>query len=783
MNPSKNIRSSGQGENLQNTIPPNLLGDTVVNTVLLSQTQNPAQSIKHVVNNPTVKSNYSSNMKSSQAISIVNNPSNQKDLSLFKTVQEDTKLISPQAGGNNNRVSQNPNYNRNSVQNTLMKNGKVLNNIDINGDAQSPAQSLVNNPNQNKSSQMNNPQNNYNLPNQKAQSIHVSKDKSSIYNQSTNSVNMQSVSLISNSKNPAQSTMKNTLNIQSTNNGPYLQSQNHAMIGSNINNINSSNQPMNSSLPIPPTNNLSQNNTIFQNQQSIQPISGNLQLQDNNKSMRYKSTLNNPANPQISHIPNTNPYQSAMINQHHQNLPLQSQNMKSVQSNIQQSGFPNPNSSVKNSLTPQQQQSIMRNSQQVKQSSMQSQMNNSVKSQVNQNPNISVHNSKLQQMQESMKKSEVQNSLRNSDIKASRNKSPPRVVRDKNGQMVSIQSDNNGNAFYTTEADKQLIKASIKITDDKHDEVKNINNNIKGSGFRFYGNISKAGRNQTGQKKTNQDTSLVHLNVGQIKGFNLFGVLDGHGPDGHFVSQFCRDYFIMKIEEYTKHCLEENINTPEKIYEKLKKSNFSYFTECFKGADVAIMSQNRFDYNFSGTTCNLVFQFNKYLVCASVGDSRGILIFDDNTNTNKGIYNLSNDHKPDLPQEMDRILQNGGMVDKLTDQYGSKVGPFRVFRSGLTYPGLAMSRSLGDFQAKECGVITDPEINEYKISHIAKYMIICSDGVWEFLTNDNVRDLGNIYFKQHDIGQLCSNLLKTAVNKWEENDIIRDDITIVCVFF
>ena len=121
MNPSKNIRSSGQGENLQNTIPPNLLGDTVVNTVLLSQTQNPAQSIKHVVNNPTVKSNYSSNMKSSQAISIVNNPSNQKDLSLFKTVQEDTKLISPQAGGNNNRVSQNPNYNRNSVQNTLMK--------------------------------------------------------------------------------------------------------------------------------------------------------------------------------------------------------------------------------------------------------------------------------------------------------------------------------------------------------------------------------------------------------------------------------------------------------------------------------------------------------------------------------------------------------------------------------------------------------------------------------------------------------------------------------------
>ena len=46
-----------------------------------------------------------------------------------------------------------------------------------------------------------------------------------------------------------------------------------------------------------------------------------------------------------------------------------------------------------------------------------------------------------------------------------------------------------------------------------------------------------------------------------------------------------------------------------------------------------------------------------------------------------------------------------------------------------------MSRSLGDLQGKTCGVSNEPQIIVYKLSECAKYMTICSDGVWEFLTN------------------------------------------------
>jgi len=373
-------------------------------------------------------------------------------------------------------------------------------------------------------------------------------------------------------------------------------------------------------------------------------------------------------------------------------------------------------------------------------------------------------------------------SMKKSNIRTSRNKSPPKII-EQNGKKFSIQADNNGNSYYTTSEVHKSIKASLQKIKDTQDEVKDVKNSELGTGFRFYGQITKAGRNQNGEKKTNQDVSLVRINIGDIKGFNIFGVLDGHGPHGHFVSKFCKNFFIRKMNSLAMECKNNQITKPEDIYARLKKSNFDFFKNAFHEADIEMTKQREFEYNFSGTTCNIVVQLNKHLICASVGDSRGILIYDNDNKTNQGIFPLSNDHRPDLPQELERILSNGGMVDKLTDQEGNKVGPNRVFKYGLTYPGLAMSRSLGDFQAKECGVTTEPQIVEHKLNHNSKYMAICSDGVWEFLTNENVRDIGNTFYQKGDIEGFCSNLVKKAVQTWEENDIIRDDITVVCVYF
>jgi serine/threonine protein phosphatase PrpC len=50
-------------------------------------------------------------------------------------------------------------------------------------------------------------------------------------------------------------------------------------------------------------------------------------------------------------------------------------------------------------------------------------------------------------------------------------------------------------------------------------------------------------------------------------------------------------------------------------------------------------------------------------------------------------------------------------------------------------PGLAMSRSLGDRVAQQCGVTAEPEVSQYDIKPEDKFMVIASDGVWEFLSN------------------------------------------------
>lgn len=314
--------------------------------------------------------------------------------------------------------------------------------------------------------------------------------------------------------------------------------------------------------------------------------------------------------------------------------------------------------------------------------------------------------------------------------------------------------------------------------------LENILNNKKGKGFKCCSQLTQAGKEADGQIKIDQDTPLIYQSIGGVIGFNMFGVLDGHGPHGHFVSQFCKDYFIKSVTRFAELLkIQKGISNAEDIYNELKINKFVLLSELFNQADIEIANQRTFDSTISGTTCNLVFQFNKHLVCCSVGDSRCIIVYDKGDKLNQGILPLSTDHKPDLPGELERIRLYGGEVDYLKDMYGNRIGPPRVFKIGSEYPGLAMSRSLGDLLAKQVGVIPSPQIIEYDINFSTKYLLICSDGVWEFSSNEKVRDIGNNFYIRNDVAGFCTNLVKYAMSLWEQIEVIRDDITVVTVFF
>ena len=179
-------------------------------------------------------------------------------------------------------------------------------------------------------------------------------------------------------------------------------------------------------------------------------------------------------------------------------------------------------------------------------------------------------------------------------------------------------------------------------------------------------------------------------------------------------------------------------------------------------------------------------ELGEHIICANTGDSRAILVFDEKNDNNlefAKVFPLSFDTKPENPGEKQRILRMGGIVEKIKNQLGQEMGPYRVWEKNKEYPGLAMSRSIGDFYGKKIGVIPDPEIIEWKLTVHSKYIVLCSDGVWEFLNNKDVMEMGKKYYLKNNPREFCKELIDTSSKCWEKEDIVIDDITVVVVFF
>ena len=306
-----------------------------------------------------------------------------------------------------------------------------------------------------------------------------------------------------------------------------------------------------------------------------------------------------------------------------------------------------------------------------------------------------------------------------------------------------------------------------------------LNNNI--NYIKSCNSISVSGINEFGHKKMNQDTLLIERNVNGIFNFNIFGVLDGHGEDGHYASQFVRGFILNSIKN---NVIIKKCTTPKEVYEKLTANKYKLIEKAFLDADMQIRKE-KFDYKDSGTTCILIFQLEQKIICANAGDSRAIIVNNNKSQKITKVFPLSYDCTPDLPNERNRIYEHGGEVVRILDENDNKEkGPYRVYEKGKDYPGLAMSRSIGDIDAKKIGVIPNPQIIEYNINDETKYMIICSDGVWEFISNEEVMEIANEYYIKNDCTGLCQCLYETSFKYWNEcSGFVVDDISAIVVFF
>ena len=317
-----------------------------------------------------------------------------------------------------------------------------------------------------------------------------------------------------------------------------------------------------------------------------------------------------------------------------------------------------------------------------------------------------------------------------------------------------------------------------------HKNYSNLNNNIKF--INYYQSFCGSNLiNNNYIKKINQDKILVLKNILKINNFSIFSVFDGHGPDGHLISNLCSEIIEKTFTDSTNFYIPRNSNNfdhlnslknyinSNDIYHKLKCNNFSFIKNTIKNLQNSIENSEN-DFLFSGTTlCQLILFENK-LISINIGDSKAILIKNQNE-----IINLTTEHKPNIFSEKIRIEQNGGEIKRLNSQT-----PFRVYVKGQSYPGIAMSRSLGDKISKKIGVCNEPEIKEFEIDENCKGIVLASDGVWEFVQNEIVCEMFfEFYTLQNGEKLFVDKLYNFAKKQFLKREISVDDISIVVVFF
>ena len=95
---------------------------------------------------------------------------------------------------------------------------------------------------------------------------------------------------------------------------------------------------------------------------------------------------------------------------------------------------------------------------------------------------------------------------------------------------------------------------------------------------------------------------------------------------------------------------------------------------------------------------------------------------------------------PSIPDEQARIVAAGGIVSQQSDSFGVLCGPHRVWIADRNnpVPGLAMSRAFGNSVAASVGVISKPVITRHTIDSKDRFLVLASDGIWEFLSNKEV---------------------------------------------
>ncbi|XP_018556746.1 protein phosphatase, Mg2+/Mn2+ dependent, 1Da isoform X2 [Lates calcarifer] len=221
----------------------------------------------------------------------------------------------------------------------------------------------------------------------------------------------------------------------------------------------------------------------------------------------------------------------------------------------------------------------------------------------------------------------------------------------------------------------------------------------------------------------------------------FFAVFDGHG--GREAAQFARDYlweFMKKQRGFWSDCDREVCAAIRKGFVACHHAMWKKLPEWPKTL-TGLPST-------SGTTASVVVIRGNRMYVAHVGDSAVVLgIQDDPSVPFIRAVEVTQDHKPELPRERERIEGLGGSVIKKSGVNRvvwkrprlSHNGPIRRSTVIDQIPFLAVARALGDlwsydFYSGEFVVSPEPDTSVVTLDpRKHRYIILGSDGLWNMV--------------------------------------------------
>jgi serine/threonine protein phosphatase PrpC len=78
---------------------------------------------------------------------------------------------------------------------------------------------------------------------------------------------------------------------------------------------------------------------------------------------------------------------------------------------------------------------------------------------------------------------------------------------------------------------------------------------------------------------------------------------------------------------------------------------------------------------------------------------------------------------------------------------------------------------------------SEPEIKEFELTENDKFMIVASDGIWEFIDSQECVEIVKDYYENNDMKGCSDYLYEISKERWLKEEEVIDDITLILVFF